>query len=123
MSKINSFRELIVWQKAMDFVVLVYEYSNLFPIEERYGLTSQIRKSAVGVPSNMAEGYGRRSSGDYVRFLNISLGSLNECLTQTEIALRIKYLAENDFQNIFERGEEISKMLISLINKIEQTKR
>lgn len=122
MSQIRSYRDLIVWQKSMDFAELVYTCSQRFPMEERYGLTSQFRRSAVSIPSNISEGYGRRSKGDYIRFLNIALGSKNECLTQCELAYRVKFINESDFINLMERGEEISKMLTSLIFSLDSKK-
>ncbi len=86
-AEIRSFRDLVVWQKAMVLVEHVYGFSKLFPSDERYGLTAQIRRAAVSVPSNIAEGYGRHSTSDYIRFLQISLGSLNELQTQLELGV------------------------------------
>jgi four helix bundle protein len=74
----KTYRELLVWQKAIDFVTLVYKSVKVFPTEELYGLTSQIKRSAVSIPSNIAEGYGRKSKKDYIRFLQIAMGSLFE---------------------------------------------
>lgn len=120
MSKIESYRDLIVWQKAMDLGVLIYEKTSKFPIEERFGLTLQIRKSAVSISSNIAEGYGRRSNGDYARFLNIAAGSKNECLTQSEFAFRIGYFEKSDLNEIMDLGTEIGKMLNSLIYNLSK---
>ena len=83
---IKSYRDLFVWQKAMELVTAVYAIPKVFPKEEQYGLTAQIRRSAVSVPSNIAEGYGRNSTLDYTRFLQIARGSLYELQTQLEIA-------------------------------------
>jgi len=77
----KTYRELIVWQKYMILVTEIYKVSKLFPSEENFGLTSQIRRSAVSIPSNISEGYGRNSLNDYIRFLNISVGSLYELQT------------------------------------------
>ncbi len=103
---IKSFRDLIVWQKAM---VLVTEI---------YGLTSQIRRSAISVPSNIAEGYGRNSTLDYTRFLQIARGSLYELQTQLEIAANIDYLQSAQYEEITHAINEIERMLNSLIRKL-----
>jgi four helix bundle protein len=110
---------LIVWQKAMQFVTNVYTKSALFPQNEQFGLISQIRRSAVSIPSNIAEGYGRNSTGDYTRFLQIALGSLFEIQTQIEIAFNLNYISENDFQTLFDLSREIERMLSSLIYKLK----
>lgn len=75
-TRIKTFRDLLVWQKSMGFVTEVYKMSNNFPKEEVFGLTSQMRRSAVSVPSNISEGFGRQSLGDFIRFLNIGIASL-----------------------------------------------
>jgi four helix bundle protein len=87
MKKIRNYRDLIVWQKSIALVTEVYSITRLFPKEELYGLISQIRRSAVSIPSNIAEGYGRYSTNDYIRFLQIAIGSLYEFQTQLEIGL------------------------------------
>jgi four helix bundle protein len=88
----NSFRDLQVWQKGMVLVSEVYIITNKFPKEELYALTSQIKRCAVSIPSNIAEGFGKRHKQDYVRFLEISRSSLYELQTQLEISKNIKYL-------------------------------
>lgn len=118
MSKILSYRDLMIWQKSMDLGIEIYRVSVKFPKEEIYGLISQIRRASVSVPSNIAEGYGKRSTGDYKRFLNISLGSLYEFLTQLEVSRRLKYLEENEFGPINNLSKEIEKMTNSLISKL-----
>lgn len=119
MAQIRSFRDLIVWQKSMKLVTEVYLLSKTLPRDEQYGLVSQIRRSAVSIPSNIAEGYGRGSTGDYVRFLLISRGSLYELQTQLEICLNLEYIVEASFQNQYEKSREVERMLSSLIRKIE----
>jgi four helix bundle protein len=104
----------------MDLVTRVYEITKGFPKEEMYGLTSQIRRSAVSVPSNIAEGYGRNSKGDYLRFLQMAVGSLYEIQTQLEISVNLGYLSESIFSEIYERSREIERMLSSLIKKLNQ---
>lgn len=116
--QIKSFRDLVVWQKAMDLVELIYHYSGRFPAEERYALTSQIRRAAVSVPSNIAEGYGRRSTADYIRFLQISKGSLNELQTQLELVCRLGFIGKDDVNGVFELCVEIEKMLVVLIARL-----
>jgi four helix bundle protein len=118
MADVKSFRDLIVWQRAMDLVKYVYAITVNFPLIEKYGLTDQIRRSAVSVPSNIAEGYGRGSKNDYVRFLQIARGSLFELETQIEIAFLLKYLKDKEYANIFDQSIEIEKMLNSLIKKL-----
>ena len=78
----KTFRDLLVWQKSMSFVTQVYKISKSFPLEENFGLTSQIRRCALSIPSNISEGYGRESLNDYLRFLNIAMASLFELQTQ-----------------------------------------
>ncbi len=118
MTAINSYRDLIVWQKSMLLVTDIYAASNSFPIQEMYGLTNQLRRSAVSIPSNIAEGYGRHSTGDYKRFLQIAVGSLFELQTQVEIAFNLKYLAKDKFDTILGNTKELDRMLLSLIKKI-----
>lgn len=117
-NEIKSFRDLLVWQKSMALVTEIYKHTKTYPKEELYGITSQIRRSAVSVPSNIAEGYGRRSTGDYTRFLQISVGSLYELDTQLEISRNLGYLAQAHFSNLSANCNEISKMLHSLIKKL-----
>lgn len=116
---IRSFRDLKVWQKGMALVNRVYNATNYFPDNEKYSLTSQLRRSAISIPSNIAEGYGRRSTGDYLRFLNIAIGSLYEVQTQIEIALNLDYMKKEWFDILYEDSREIERMLSSMIQKIE----
>ena len=120
--KIKSYRDLIVWQKAMELVTDVYKLSGNFPKEEQYGLTLQIRRSAVSVPSNIAEGYGRKSTNDYIRFLQIACGSLYELQTQLEIGVNLTYIARNNSEGIFALLNEIERMLNSMIKKLSGRK-
>jgi four helix bundle protein len=118
MTNVKSYRDLIVWQKSMKLVTEIYTATKTFPTEELYALTNQIRRSAVSIPSNIAEGYGRNSTSDYKRFLQIATGSLFELQTQIEIAVNLKYLAIEKFNTLFEAAKEIELMLIALIKKI-----
>ena len=118
MGIIKSYKDLIVWQKSMTLVKEVYNYSKSFPEEEKFGLTSQMRRCSVSVPSNIAEGWGRFSRKNYIQFLRISRGSLYELETQVLIAKELNYINESDFlENLI---VEISKMLNSLIKKLEE---
>lgn len=114
----KTYRDLIIWQKSMVFVTQIYKITKTFPKEENYGLISQIRRCAVSIPSNIAEGYGRQSTNDYLRFLKISIGSLYETQTQLEIALNLKYLSSDEFKRVYELSREIERMLSSLCRKI-----
>lgn len=118
LSKINSYKDLLVWQKGMELVKLVYSITQSFPNEEKFGLTSQIRRSAISIPSNIAEGYGRDFTRNYSQFLKISRGSLTELETQIIIAFEIGYLTDKDFNSVISLIEEENKMLNSLIKKM-----
>lgn len=120
--EIKSFRDLIVWQKAMELVKEVYIITRDLPIEERYGLTGQIRKSVVSVPSNIAEGWGRKSTGNYLQFLKISNGSLCEADTQLTLCAMLDFLSDEKINRAKSLIEEVGKMLRSLINTIEKNK-
>lgn len=119
MAAIKTYRDLLVWQKSMQLVTDVYKQTKTFPADELYGLTSQLRRCAISLPSNIAEGYGRRSTQDYIRFLRIACGSLYEQQTQLEIALNLSYLKREEFEKIYETTREIERMLNSLIHKLE----
>lgn len=103
----------------MALVTQVYKLSKSFPKDESHGLTSQMRRCAVSIPSNIAEGYGRNSTSDYVRFLNIAIGSLYELQTYIEIALNLQYLDKNSFDKLYESSREIERMLSSLTRKLK----
>ncbi len=107
----------------MDLVILVYEKTKQFPKEEIYNLTSQIKRSVVSVPSNIAEGYGRNSTGDYIRFLQIACGSLYELQTQLEISLRLEYLSAENYDKLTSISIEIEKMTSSLISKVKSSQK
>ena len=119
----KTYRDLFVWQKSMDLVKGIYSATKSFPREELYGLTGQIRRCAVSIPSNIAEGYGRNSTTDYVRFLRIAIGSLYELQTQMEISSRLDYIEKVDHGSLSSRCVEIEKMLGSLINKLVKAAR
>ncbi len=114
----NDFRELIVWQKSIELVENIYQITNSYPKEELFSLTSQIRRSAISIPSNVAEGFGRKSTLDYIHFLHIARGSLYELQTQLEISNRIKYLSENELHSMIEHCKEVEKLLNGLIKSL-----
>ena len=117
-SGIQTYRDLIVWQKSMKLVTSVYELTKQFPATELYGLASQIQRAAVSIPSNIAEGYGRKSNQDFARFLQIAKGSLFELQTQLEIANNLNYLNQDQLSLFGQSTLEIEKMPGSLISKI-----
>ena len=100
MSEIKDFKDLIVWQKGMDIAEKCYYLTKSFPREELYGMVQQIRRASASIPANIAEGYGRRSSGDYVRFLNISQGSINELQTHLILCQKVGLCEESDIKSI-----------------------
>jgi four helix bundle protein len=116
-TSIKSYKDLLVWQKGMTLVENVYSLSKNFPDEEKFGLTSQVRRCAVSIPSNIAEGWGRGTKPAYRNFLNIARGSLLELETQILIGQRLGYI--NSTSGISSLIEEESKMLNSLINKLK----
>ena len=118
MTQIKSFRDLLVWQKSMSLVTSVYQITRDFPHAEVFGLTSQLRRASISIPSNIAEGYGRNTSKDYLRYLQIALGSLYEMQTQLEIASNLHFLDIVDFKKMISLCLEIERMLTSLIAKI-----
>jgi four helix bundle protein len=111
--------KLDAWKEAMALVTEVYQRSSLFPREEIYGLTSQIRRSAVSIPSNMAEGAARLGSREFVRFLNIAKGSLSELETQLLIAVSLKYLQSDD--SIFNKLNRVSRLITGLQKNLLRT--
>jgi four helix bundle protein len=120
MSRILSFRDLDVWKKAMDLVVEVYTLTRGFPSEERYGLTSQTRRAALSVPSNIAEGNGRSYRREYAYHVSIARGSLSELMTCFEIAQRLGYISPDVFRPLVVRLEEVSRMLLMLMRALNR---
>ena len=120
MTKMQTHRDIDVWKKSVVLVTTVYEITKSFPKEEIYGLTNQIRRSAVSVPSNIAEGSARQGNKEFAQFLYISLGSLTELETQLIIAGNLKFLSENDYESLMESLKEIGKMLIGLIRYVKK---
>ena len=117
--EIKSYRDLIVWQKSISLVKGVYVIIKSLPREETYGLASQLKRSAISIPSNIAEGHGRGTKKDYVHFLRISFGSLYELQTQLIILKELNFVSDNNLKPIFAISEEIERMLAVLIRKLE----
>lgn len=119
MSRIQSYKDLIVWQKSIHLIKLIYETTRSFPEEEKFGLISQIRRSAISIPSNIAEGYGRGSSKSYGQFLSIARGSLFELETQLYIARELQFISAEKFSSIEILNSEVGKMLNALMMKLK----
>lgn len=116
--KSSDFRKLIVWQKAMDLTIEVYSLVKLLPREETFSLCDQMRRSAVSIPANIAEGQGRDTDKEYNRFISIARGSLWELLTHIEICERLSYISADQSSKARNLITEISKMLLALSNAI-----
>lgn len=115
----TSYRDLRVWQRSKSFAVSIYKATEEFPRDEHYGLVSQMRRSAVSIPSNIAEGFRRRTSKEKAQFLRVSFGSGAELETQLEISKDLGYLKENIYSDLIKELNEIMRMLNVLISKVE----
>ena len=116
--KIESYKDLIVWQQAMDLAVLAYETTRAWPREEIYGLTSQVRRSASSVPANIAEGYGRESRASYQQFLKIAQGSLKELETHLLVSQRVGIASLEAVEPLLKGSESVGTLLRLLIRKL-----
>ena len=103
----------------MELVTEIYRATSSFPEEEKYGLTSQLRRSSVSIPSNISEGFGRNSQGDFKRFVNISMGSLFELQTQIEVAKNLEFISKEIFENLYDHSREIERMMSSFIRTLK----
>ena len=117
--KAQSFRDLVVWQRAMQLTVSIYRLTSDFPREEMYGLTSQIRRSVVSIPCNIAEGQGRMSVGEFKQFLGIARGSNLEVQTQLEIARALKFGNSKQIDEAEKLSHEVGKMVHGLLESIQ----
>jgi four helix bundle protein len=115
---IRSYKDLIIWQRGMDLVVSVYGKTAKLPSTEQFGLTAQMRRSAVSIPSNIAEGWGRQATGEYRRYLSFARGSLLELETQMLLCERLSYLSATEVRLPLKEIAELSKMLGSLISEL-----
>jgi four helix bundle protein len=117
---VKHYQELIVWQKAMDLVVLIYQVTTCFPKEEIFGLTAQLGRAAVSIPSNIAEGQGRQTTRDFLHFLSIAQGSIQETETQVLIGERLKYLNGEQKAQVMARSSEVGRLLNGLVNSLSE---
>ncbi|HWA93787.1 MAG TPA: four helix bundle protein [Terracidiphilus sp.] len=115
----KSFRELTVWKRAIELAVSIYRLTQSFPKEELYGMTSQLRRSAVSVPSNIAEGQGRLTSGEFRQFLGIARGSNFELQTQLEIARELQFGSRDELDRSEALSHEVGKMIFAILDKVE----
>jgi four helix bundle protein len=120
--RVRSYRDLSVWQKAMDMVETCYRVTESFPGHQQFGLTSQVQRAAVSVPANIAEGHGRQTTGDYLRHLAMARGSLTELETHVQIAARLRYLDAEAAERLLAATSEIGKMLNGLITSLRKGK-
>ncbi len=118
----NTHKDLIAWQKSIDLVKIIYEMTKIFPSSEQFGLISQIRRSAVSIPSNIAEGCGRNSEKELTQFLYIASGSASELETQVIISIELNFLQKELGDKALKLIEEIIKMLSSLIRSVNKTR-
>jgi four helix bundle protein len=118
---INCYRDLLVWREGMELAVAAYQLSTEFPRDELDGMTSQVRRSAASIPANIAEGYGRESSGAYVQQLRVAQGSLKELETHRLLASRVGITTISAITPLLDRAEEVGKMLRGLIRSIQNT--
>jgi four helix bundle protein len=118
--KIHNFKELIVWQKAMELAVFAYQLTGFFPKEEKFGLISQIQRCAVSIPSNIAEGSGRVSKKEFQHFISIAMGSAFELETQTILAFRFKYINEGQLKAFEELVQPVQRMAFGLYDSLEK---
>ncbi len=119
---VTNYRDLQVWRKALDWAEAIYRATSRWPRDERFGLISQVRRSALSVASNIAEGAARRTTGEFLQFVGIAQGSLAEAETQLLLAQRLGYLAKGDASALLGAGAEISRMLAGLASSLRRRK-
>jgi four helix bundle protein len=119
MASIESYRDLVAWQKAMTLATECYRLTAMFPPEERYGLTAQFRKAAVSIPSNLAEGHNRRSRNAFANHVSIALGSQAELETQLDLAMRLGFASKDAAGPVLVLAAEVGRMLHGLIRSLE----
>ena len=119
---VRNYRDLQVWQKAMDLVVDCYQLTYSFPKEELYGLTNQVRRAAVSIPANLAEGHSRFNKREFVQFIGIATGSLAELETHLLIAMKLNYLDKSRTDPVLGKTDELARMLKGLRNALRPTR-
>lgn len=117
--KVQSYQDLVLWQKAMDLAGLIYKSTSHFPKEEIYGITSQLRRAGVSIASNIAEGRSRNTKGEFLQFLGISKGSLSELETQVLLSVRLNYLSVDQSEKILSLSTEVGKLITSFQLKLK----
>jgi four helix bundle protein len=117
---VNSYQDLTVWQKAMDLAEVCYHLTKAFPKEEMYGMVTQIRRASSSVPANIAEGWGRGTTGEYIQFLRVAQGSLKELETHLLLAQRVGLTTEQEVNPALQLLSEVSRMIISLIGSLRR---
>ena len=117
-NRLEDYKDLIVWKRAMELATAAYKVTRKLPREENFALADQIRRSAVSIPSNIAEGYGRGSAKDYARFLSIARGSRYELETQLLLCVELGYVKEEEIASAIQLGCEVAKMLNVIISKV-----
>lgn len=118
MAEIKTHKDLLVWKKSIDLVEQIYKFTKQFPKEELYGITNQMRRCAVSIPANIAEGSGRKNKAEFIQFLHIALGSASELETHLIISQRLGFLSSNSYDEIMNALNEIIKMICGLINSL-----
>jgi four helix bundle protein len=118
--RIETYQDLVVWQKSMDLVAMTYKIAVKLPINEQYGLSSQLRRAGGSIPANIAEGFGRWHAGEFIRFLLIANGSVKELETHLLIAVRLHLIEVKDIEASMQLAKEISKMIFALRDKLSK---
>ena len=119
MREIKTHKDLVVWQKSIDLVMLIYSLTKQYPKEELYALTNQIRRCVTSIPANIAEGSGRKNIGELIQFLHIALGSATELETFLIISIRLQYITTEQYEGVDKALNEIIKMICGLINSLK----
>ena len=117
--KSTNYKDLIVWQRAIDLATWIYSLTSRFPKEELYGIVSQMRRAAVSIPSNIAEGQSRQHKTEFIQFLSIAKGSLSELETQLLIVNKLGYVKDDDFKEGCNKVDDLNKLLYSLVRKLK----
>lgn len=115
----HNFREMKIWIRSMDFVQQVYLGADKFPANEKFGITSQLKRCAVSIPSNIAEGAGRATNNQFRYFLEVAMGSCNEVQTQLELAFRFTYIEKDFFENLINEAQQIYRMILAFYNTLK----
>lgn len=119
----KTYRDLIVWKKSMDFVCEIYRLAETFPTSELYGIVSQLKRAAVSIPANIAEGYGRNRTGDYLKHLRYAIASDYEVQTLLELSVRVEIAGLESVRILYENSREIERMLSSLMRAVASNPR